>query len=164
MSGAWQIEAPSPRKGNINVHPRGVKGSSGRADSAHSRPGRAGTPVRPRRGVAASRAAAVSEYASYYDNADICGRRMTPAFARLPVLAIAGATGAVLLAVSGRFGYFGDELYFLASGRYHSAWGYADNPWLLPQLARLLDLLTPGSVIGLRLLPMLVTVLGVVFS
>jgi hypothetical protein len=89
---------------------------------------------------------------------------MTPAFARLPVLAIAGATGAVLLAVSGRFGYFGDELYFLASGRYHPAWGYADNPWLLPQLARLFDLLTPGSVVGLRLLPMLVTVLGVVLT
>jgi hypothetical protein len=89
---------------------------------------------------------------------------MTPAFARLPVLAIAGATGAVLLAVSGRFGYFGDELYFLASGRFHPAWGYADNPWLLPQLARLFDLLTPGSVIALRLLPMLVTVLGVVLS
>ena len=89
---------------------------------------------------------------------------MTPAFARLPVLAIAGATGAVLLAVSGRFGYFGDELYFLASGRYHPAWGYADNPWLLPQLAKFFDLVTPGSVIGLRLLPMLLTVLGVVLT
>lgn len=98
------------------------------------------------------------------DNVDICGRRVTPAFARGPVLAIAAATGAVLLAVSGRFGYFGDELYFLASGRYHQAWGYADNPWLLPQLARFLDLLAPGSVVVLRLPPLLLTVLGVVLS
>lgn len=89
--------------------------------------------------------------------------RLAP-FARLPVLAIAGATGVLLLAVSGRYGYFGDELYFLASGKYHPAWGYADNPWLLPQLARLLDLVTPGSVVGLRLLPMLLAVVGTVVT
>ncbi|GGS49259.1 glycosyltransferase family 39 protein [Actinokineospora fastidiosa] len=87
-----------------------------------------------------------------------------PPFARGPVLAIAGAVGVVLLAVSGRFGYFGDELYFLATGRYHPAWGYADNPWLLPTLARALDWLFPGSVVGLRLLPLLLTSLGVVVS
>ena len=89
--------------------------------------------------------------------------RLAP-FARLPVLAIAGATGVLLLAVGGRFGYFGDELYFLASGKYHPAWGYADNPWLLPQLARLLDLLTPGSVVGLRLLPMVLAFAGTVLT
>ncbi|WP_216207221.1 ArnT family glycosyltransferase [Amycolatopsis aidingensis] len=87
-----------------------------------------------------------------------------PAFARWPVLAIAGAVAVVLLAVSGRFGYFGDELYFLASGRYHWAWGYADNPWLLPGLARLIDLAFPGSVVALRVLPMLLTAGGVVLA
>ncbi|KAA5827131.1 glycosyltransferase family 39 protein [Saccharopolyspora hirsuta] len=92
-------------------------------------------------------------------------QRQQPApFARGPVLAIAAAVGAVLLAVSGQFGYFGDELYFLASGRYHWAWGYADNPWLLPALARGLDVLFPGSVVGLRLLPMLLTCAGVVLA
>ncbi|WP_170220928.1 ArnT family glycosyltransferase [Amycolatopsis cihanbeyliensis] len=91
-------------------------------------------------------------------------RTGVPAFAGLPVLAIAGAVGAVLLAVSGRFGYFGDELYFLASGRYHWSWGYADNPWLLPGLARLLDAAFPGSVVGLRLLPMMLTCGGVVLA
>ena len=85
-------------------------------------------------------------------------------FARLPVLAVAGAAGALLLAVSTRLGYFGDELYFLASGKYHPSWGYADNPWLLPQLARLFDAVTPGSAVGLRLLPMALTVLGVVLT
>lgn len=87
-----------------------------------------------------------------------------PAFARLPVLALAGATGVLLLALSARLGYFGDELYFLASGMYHPAWGYADNPWLLPQLARLLNAVTPGSAVGLRLLPMVLTALGVVLT
>ncbi|WP_158881676.1 ArnT family glycosyltransferase [Amycolatopsis anabasis] len=87
-----------------------------------------------------------------------------PAFARLPVLGIAAAVGAVLLAVSGRFGYFGDELYFLASAKHHPAWGYADNPWLLPELARLADAVFPSSVIGLRLLPLLLTSAGVVLA
>lgn len=91
-------------------------------------------------------------------------RADVPAFARLPVLAIAGAVGVVLMAVSGQFGYFGDELYFVASGRYHWAWGYADNPWLLPGLARLIDLAFPGSVVALRVLPMLLTCGGVVLA
>nr|WP_042181116.1 glycosyltransferase family 39 protein [Kibdelosporangium sp. MJ126-NF4]CEL14819.1 Dolichyl-phosphate-mannose-protein mannosyltransferase family [Kibdelosporangium sp. MJ126-NF4]CTQ96550.1 Dolichyl-phosphate-mannose-protein mannosyltransferase family [Kibdelosporangium sp. MJ126-NF4] len=91
-------------------------------------------------------------------------RQEVPAFARLPVLAIAGAVGVVLLAVSGRFGYFGDELYFLASGRYHWAWGYADNPWLLPGLAKLLDMAFPGSVVAFRVLAMLLTVGGVILA
>ncbi|MFD9894680.1 ArnT family glycosyltransferase [Amycolatopsis sp. NPDC059027] len=87
-----------------------------------------------------------------------------PPFARLPVLGVAAAVGAVLLAVSGKFGYFGDELYFLASARHHLAWGYADNPWLLPVLARLPDTVLPGSVVGLRVLPMLLTAAGVVLA
>ena len=92
------------------------------------------------------------------------GQTLSPPRSIRPVLTIAGAAGALLLAVSARLGYFGDELYFLASGKYHPAWGYADNPWLLPQLARLFDAVTPGSVVGLRLLPMALTVLGIVLT
>ena len=87
-----------------------------------------------------------------------------PGFAGWPVYTIAAAVGVVLLAVSGRFGYFGDELYFLASGKYHAAWGYADNPWLLPEVARLIDSAFPGSVVALRVLPLLLTSAGVVLS
>ncbi|SFQ05153.1 Dolichyl-phosphate-mannose-protein mannosyltransferase [Amycolatopsis arida] len=81
-----------------------------------------------------------------------------------PVGGIAAAVGVVLLATAGRIGYFGDELYFLAAGRYHLEWGYADQPWLLPLLARAMDTLFPGSVVGLRLPALLVTVAGVVVT
>lgn len=83
--------------------------------------------------------------------------------ARRPVLLIAAAVGAVLVAVSPRYGYFGDELYFLEAGR-HLAWSYADQPPLLPLLARGLDVLTGGSLVGLRLLPALVTAAGVLVT
>nr|WP_243859347.1 glycosyltransferase family 39 protein [Amycolatopsis arida] len=91
------------------------------------------------------------------------GRSTVPALARGPVLALAAAVGLLLLATSGRHGYFGDELYFLAAGR-HLDWGYADQPPLLPLLARLMDTLAPGSLVVLRLPATLVTATGVVVA
>jgi hypothetical protein len=84
-----------------------------------------------------------------------------PALARGPVLAVAAAVGVLLTAVSGRYGYFGDELYFLAAGR-HLAWGYADQPPLLPLIARLMDAIAPGSVAVLRIPATLAIVAAVV--
>ena len=79
------------------------------------------------------------------------GQRGTP---RLAIGLIAAAGFAVELAVSGRYGYVRDELYFLACGQ-HLALGYVDQPALTPLLARLSAVATGNSLVGLRLLPAL---------
>ncbi|MGH3908602.1 MAG: hypothetical protein ACRDTE_31120 [Pseudonocardiaceae bacterium] len=86
-----------------------------------------------------------------------------PPLTRGPVLGIAAAVAIVLLAFSGRYGYFGDELYFLAAGD-NLSWGYADQPWLVPLLARVMDTITGGSLVGLRLPAAIVTAAGVVVT
>jgi 4-amino-4-deoxy-L-arabinose transferase-like glycosyltransferase len=65
-------------------------------------------------------------------------------------LAIAGCVFVILVAFAGRYGYHRDELYFLEAGR-HLAWGYPDQPPLVPLLARLMNDLAAGSVTVLRL-------------
>jgi hypothetical protein len=67
---------------------------------------------------------------------------------------IAGAAVAVEMAVSARYGYVRDELYFLSAGR-HLAFGYVDQPPLTPLLARLGAALTGNTLSGFRVLPAL---------
>lgn len=73
---------------------------------------------------------------------------------------IAGVLGVALVATSWRYGYFGDELYFVAAG-HHLDWGYADQPPLVPFLALIADTVAPGSLWVLRIPAALVTVAGV---
>jgi hypothetical protein len=53
-----------------------------------------------------------------------------------PVAAVTACAVVVHAAVLTRYGWFGDEFYYVICGR-HPAWGYADQPPLTPFLARL---------------------------
>ncbi|HEY2264649.1 MAG TPA: glycosyltransferase family 39 protein, partial [Streptosporangiaceae bacterium] len=70
------------------------------------------------------------------------------------IMLIAGAAVSVEMAVSARYGYVRDELYFLSAGR-HLAFGYVDQPPLTPLLARLGAALTGNTLSGFRVLPAL---------
>jgi hypothetical protein len=78
-----------------------------------------------------------------------------PPAARPAVLVIAAAAFALEMAVSTRYGYHRDELYFLQAGR-HPAAGYVDQPPLTPLAAWAMSSLTGGSLAGLRALPALI--------
>ena len=74
------------------------------------------------------------------------------AMAWTPVGAVAGAFLVIELAVSARYGFHRDELYFLACSR-HLAWGYVDQPPLVPAVAWLSTHLFGTSPVALRTLP-----------
>jgi len=86
-----------------------------------------------------------------------------PLFAWRPLLAVSGALAALEIAVSGRYGYHRDELYFVQAGE-HLAWGYPDQPPLAPVVARLVGVLAPHSLVGLRILPALAAAAVVLFT
>ncbi|MBE7187110.1 glycosyltransferase family 39 protein [Jatrophihabitans endophyticus] len=65
-------------------------------------------------------------------------------------LGLAVAITVALIATATRYGYHGDELYFVEAGQ-HPAWGYADQGPLTPLLARLLTGIDAGSLTVLRL-------------
>src|SRR6267142_7228479 len=58
----------------------------------------------------------------------------------------------VHLLTNGRYGYFRDELYYIACGR-HLAFGYVDQPPLSILLLRLSQALLGDSLFAIRLLP-----------
>ncbi len=58
------------------------------------------------------------------------------------------------LLLSGRYGYFRDELYYAACGR-HLAWGYVDHAPLIAVIAWLSNRLFGASLFSLRLFPAL---------
>jgi Dolichyl-phosphate-mannose-protein mannosyltransferase len=60
----------------------------------------------------------------------------------------------VHLLTNGRYGYFRDELYYIACGR-HLAFGYVDQPPLSILLLRLSQILLGDSLFAIRLLPAL---------
>ncbi|HVJ06169.1 MAG TPA: glycosyltransferase family 39 protein [Candidatus Saccharimonadales bacterium] len=67
---------------------------------------------------------------------------------------ISAAVFVLLMAVAPRYGYFRDELYYLACGE-HPAWGYVDQPPLICWISWLLQHTIGTSLYALRLLPAL---------
>jgi len=66
------------------------------------------------------------------------------------VAVVAGLQAAALVATGTRYGYHGDEFYFIIAGS-HPALGYPDQPPLVPLLSWLMHDLAPGSLLLLRL-------------
>ncbi|MGO9854529.1 MAG: glycosyltransferase family 39 protein [Acidimicrobiales bacterium] len=86
-----------------------------------------------------------------------------PPLRKGPVFGIALATVGLELAVSARYGYHRDELYFLACAR-HLAWGYVDQPPLVPFVAWLSPRLFGASVVSLRVFPAVASAATVVLT
>jgi len=85
----------------------------------------------------------------------LAAARPMPVSGRTPWLGItiiAVAAFGAEMAVSARYGYVRDELYFLAAGR-HLAFGYVDQPPLTPLLARFAALAGGNTLVALRVLP-----------
>ena len=76
-------------------------------------------------------------------------------FASGPVLGLAAAAVALLLAVGARYGYHRDELYFLAASR-HLDWGYVDQPPVAVLVAWVNRVVLGDTLWGLRVVPALV--------
>jgi 4-amino-4-deoxy-L-arabinose transferase-like glycosyltransferase len=72
--------------------------------------------------------------------------------AAIIVFSLAAVKLAVHLYASHNYGYFVDELYYLACSD-HLDWGYADQPPLIAVLAKLVRVLLGDSLPGLRFLP-----------
>ncbi|MDA8047368.1 MAG: glycosyltransferase family 39 protein [Actinomycetota bacterium] len=70
------------------------------------------------------------------------------------VLSVAAAFVALELAMSARYGFHRDELYFLACSR-HMAWGYVDQPPFVPGVAWLATHVFGTSATALRVFPAL---------
>jgi 4-amino-4-deoxy-L-arabinose transferase-like glycosyltransferase len=77
------------------------------------------------------------------------------------IVAAAVVVCALLYATLSRYGYHRDELYFRMLP---SRWGYVDQPFLTPLLAKMSIHLFGDTVFGLRALAPLVTAIGVVLA
>lgn len=86
-----------------------------------------------------------------------------PRFAVAGVAAVVAASAIALGLSIPRYGFFGDELYFISAGR-RLAVSYADQGPVLPAIARTMDLIAPGSLAALRIPAVLVTLVAIVVT
>jgi hypothetical protein len=76
-------------------------------------------------------------------------------------LGVAVGVSALLLALSGEYGFHRDELYFIIAGR-HPSLGYVDQPPLTPILSAAAVAIFGATPVAVRILPALMTGLAVV--
>ncbi len=86
--------------------------------------------------------------------ADASIRRLPHLAIYWPVLLIAALMAAALLALSGQYGFHGDEMYYVVAGQ-HPALGYVDQPPLTPLLSAASVALLGVSPTAVRILPAL---------
>jgi hypothetical protein len=70
------------------------------------------------------------------------------------VFVLAGLTILLHFLFNGRYGFFRDELYYIACG-HHLAWGYVDQPPLVAVVARVSEWLLGRSLFAIRFFPAL---------
>ena len=78
-----------------------------------------------------------------------------------PVLAVAGVMFGGLMALSGAYGFHGDEMYYVVAGQ-HPAFGFVDQPPLTPLLSAASVALLGVSPTAIRMLPALEMALVVI--
>src|SRR6266478_6951617 len=79
------------------------------------------------------------------------------------VIAMAAALLVIHIIFNNRYDYFRDEFDYLACAK-HLAWGYVDQPPLIPWLTRLSLMILGDSLRAIRFLPALAMSLTVVFT
>jgi len=92
--------------------------------------------------------------------------RMSNSFGRggmFTVLAIAAFTFALHFYFNNRYGYFRDEFDYIVCGR-HLAWGYVDQPPLVPVLSRIFLAVFGESLRAVRLMPTLAMSATIILS
>ncbi|MBN7438527.1 glycosyltransferase family 39 protein [Mycobacteroides abscessus subsp. abscessus] len=78
------------------------------------------------------------------------GREGCPPLAVPALVVVIVVAGIVAVLSATRYGYYYDELYFIAAGK-RPSFSYADQGPLVPLLARAMDWLAPGSFLVLRI-------------
>ncbi len=81
----------------------------------------------------------------------------------LAVLGIAAASFVLHMIVNNRYGYFRDEFNYIICGN-HPAWGYVDQPPLVPILSRIFRALFGDSLRAIRLMPTIAVSATIVVS
>ena len=80
--------------------------------------------------------------------------KVTPADGTGLLVALAGVSFVAHMLVAGNYGYFRDELYYIADGHHLQA-GYVDQPLLMGWLAALLRVTVGDSLIAIHIIPAL---------